>query len=214
MLVLGGGKLSFRAVIVYFVERVQALIKRVAQAAEKLRQLAKAAREKAAELAEAAKKKAEELARRAKEALKRKAGTTLKRDFAEVEIVDATGKPIGEFDGIDMKSGTFIEDKSATGIETLNPRTGKPFQTAEQWAAKQIYTKSVNRIENLKKAAETRATKSGSSVVPALEKIKDFRNLHFVIDSKNFNIARAVADELANLKKQYPDWHFTADFGK
>ncbi|MBO0940098.1 hypothetical protein J2I47_26380, partial [Fibrella sp. HMF5335] len=140
--------------------------------------------------------------------------TTPKRDFAEVEIIDATGKPIGEFDGIDMKSGTFIEDKSATGIGTINPRTGKPFQTAEQWAAKQVYTKSVNRIENLKKAAATRATKSGSSSIPSLGEIKDFKNLHFVIDSKDSSIASAVADQLANLKKQYPDWNFTAEFGK
>ena len=44
LLVLGGGKLSFRAVIVYLVERVQMLIKRMAQAAERLKQLAEAAK--------------------------------------------------------------------------------------------------------------------------------------------------------------------------
>lgn len=54
----------------------------------------------------------------------------------------------------------------AKGLNKLNPKTGLSAQTAEQFADKQIYQKTVKRIEKLKEAEATRATVNGSQVIP------------------------------------------------
>jgi hypothetical protein len=135
-------------------------------------------------------------------------------DFSGVEIVDHRGNPLGEFDGIDMSQKAFIENKSATGLETLNPRTNLPAQTPEDWAKKQIFDKTQIRIKNLENAIETRKTPGGSDSIPVIEQIRDFKKLHFRIDSDAPSVVKAVEAELENLKKASPDWEFTAQFGK
>ncbi len=138
---------------------------------------------------------------------------TSKVEYREVEIVNKTGKPIGEFDKIEQ--GSFVEEKSAKGLSILHPRTGKPIQTAEQWARKQVYEKSVTRIENLQnEAVSTRATKSGSQDIPSLEEIKSIRKLEFRIEGDSLELRKAVGKELQSLSQKYPDWKFTAEFGK
>jgi len=136
-------------------------------------------------------------------------------DYREVEIIDASGKPIGEFDGIDFSNKTFIEDKSASGFDRVNPRTGLPAQTPIQWATKHIYNKTVVRIENLKNSAvSTRVTKGGSQTIPSLSEIKDFKSLHFNLDGNNPELINAVHEQLTKLRTKYPDWTFTVEFGK
>ncbi|MFC3254090.1 PrsW family intramembrane metalloprotease [Paenibacillus sepulcri] len=102
------------------------------------------------------------------------------KSYHEVEIVDQRGNPVGEFDGIDLDKGIFIEDKTAKGLDIINPRTGLPAQTPQQFADKQILAKTRNRILNMQtKAVATRPTAHGSAEVPSLEEIKSIRQFVF-----------------------------------
>lgn len=138
---------------------------------------------------------------------------TLARFYRGVEIVDGTGSPLGEFDGVNMSRGRFIENKSASGLRRVNPRTGQPAQTPAQWAAKQIFKKTMTRIKNLGRAAKTRPTSGGSSNVPSLAEIRGIRHVHFVIDGSAPALRSAVFAELASLRTEHPGWIFTAEFG-
>lgn len=135
----------------------------------------------------------------------------LGRLIREVELVDANNSPVGEFDAIDMSGKRFIENKSATGIDKPNPRTGRPAQTAADWAAKQIARKTLTRIKALATAAAARG-KAGKSV-PSLGEIKGFRHIHFMIDGESPALRAAVFAELANLRATNPGWTFTVEFG-
>ena len=83
----------------------------------------------------------------------------------EIEIVDAKGKCLGKFDEIDLENKIYYEDKTAKGLDTVNPKTGKPTQTAQQFADKQIYTKTKNRINNLANSTGVREAKVKSFYV-------------------------------------------------
>jgi hypothetical protein len=135
----------------------------------------------------------------------------LGRLIREVELVDANNSPVGEFDAIDMAGKRFIENKSATGIDKLNPRTGKPAQTVAGWAAKQVTKKTLARISALATAAATRG--KGGKAVPSLGEIKGFRHVHFMIDGESPALRAAVFAELANLRTSNPGWNFTVEFG-
>ena len=137
------------------------------------------------------------------------------RDYKEIEIIDKNGSPVGEFDGIDMNKRTFIEDKTASGISNLDPRTNQPFQTEVQWSQKHIFNKTTERIKNLTTTAvATRITKKGSLTAPNLSDIIDFKHIHFHIDADYQKLINAANNDLLNLAKLHPDWKFTASFGK
>ena len=140
------------------------------------------------------------------------AAQSAKVEYKGVELVDSKGKALGEIDRIEGK--LFVEDKSAHGLSTKNPRTGLPYQTPEAWAKKQIFGKTVTRIENLAKSANTRTTVGGSPNVPPLSELKNVRSLEFRIESSTPQLQKAVEVELNNLKLQYPDWTFTVKYGK
>lgn len=55
----------------------------------------------------------------------------------EVETMNKNGSPLGEFDEIDLNKGIFYEDKTAKGLDVVNPRTGLLTQTPKQFADKQ-----------------------------------------------------------------------------
>jgi hypothetical protein len=129
--------------------------------------------------------------------------------FRNVEFVDARGSPLGEFDQI--ANGVLVEDKSARGLGTINPKTGKPQETADQWAQGQIFEKTDARISNLQKAVSTRTKDSNGA--PSLDEIKAMRHLEFRIESTAPEIQRAVQTQIDRLKAKYPDWTFTAKFG-
>jgi RHS repeat-associated protein len=129
-----------------------------------------------------------------------------------VEIVDARGASLGEFD--EIAPGRFIEDKSATGVGTPNPKTGRVHNTPADWAKKQIFDKTKTRINNLTMSATaTRPTPGGSPTVPTLAEIRSIRAIHFRIYSAESAIQAAVNAELANLRALFPGWTFTAQFG-
>jgi len=136
------------------------------------------------------------------------------KPLKEVEIVDKNGRPIGEFDEIDMKNGIIYEDKTAKGLDILNPKTGLPAQTAQQFADKQILTKTRNRINNLQNSAvSSRPTANGSPEVPSLEEIKGIRQFVFRLDGDTPELREAVERSLEQLRKEFPEYTFDVQFG-
>ncbi len=131
----------------------------------------------------------------------------------EVEIVNKRGESIGELDEIDLVNKIFYEDKSAQGLNKVNPKTGLPAQTPQQFADKQIFTKTSNRIEALEKATSTRATKNSSSEIPNLEDIKHIREFIFRLDGDTPELRQAVENSVNKLRKEFPDHKFSAIFG-
>ncbi|NJD51971.1 MAG: SH3 domain-containing protein [Candidatus Methanoperedens sp.] len=134
---------------------------------------------------------------------------TIKGIVRNVTLVDGNKSPLGEFDGIDMNKGEFLENKSAAGLDKPNPRTGLPQQSPKDWALKQIYKKTKVRISALASAAGT----TGTGKVPTIAQIRGFRQLRFLIDMDSPAIRAAVYAEIAKLKTENPGWSFSADFG-
>ncbi|GMU07579.1 hypothetical protein [Corallococcus caeni] len=132
--------------------------------------------------------------------------------YRNVEIVDSRGNPLGEFD--EIQPGMFIEDKSARNLDVLHPRAGQPMQTAEQWAAKQIYEKTTVRIRNLMtQASATRPAVGGTPKVPPLSELKKYRSILFRIEDGSPALREAVSKQLARLTQENPGWSFTATYG-
>jgi hypothetical protein len=129
------------------------------------------------------------------------------------EITDPKGTPTGEMDVI--RAGAIIEDKSAKGLGTVNPKTGRPFPGADEktWAEKQVYDKTAARIKNLQTGAATRPAKGGSRVYPSVKELQTVRKYEFAIDADTPALRIEVETQLANLRKQFPDWTFTARYG-
>ena len=139
-------------------------------------------------------------------------GVNVSREYRGVEIVDSRGSPVGEFDRVE--NGLLVEDKSALGLDRTNPKTGLPSQTPETWAQKQIYDKTVARIENLKNATGTRPTVDGTPSVPTLAEVQGIKNLEFRIQSASSEVRAAVEAQLQSLREKYPSWNFGAKYGE
>jgi hypothetical protein len=131
----------------------------------------------------------------------------------EVEIVNQRGESLGEFDEIDLVKNIFYEDKSAQGLDRVNPKTGLPAQTPQQFADKQIMTKTRNRINELENATSTRATKNGSTEIPDLDSIKNIREFVFRLDGNTPELKQAVENSLNQLRIEFPDYKFSVVFG-
>jgi hypothetical protein len=125
--------------------------------------------------------------------------------------VDARGHPLGEFD--EMAEGIFIEEKLALGFGQVHPRTGQPVQTMAQWAEKQIFQKTVVRLDNLQRAAATRPAAGGSSSVPTVPTILGIRKFQFKIMSTAPEVQSAVQAQLTCLHARFPAWEFSVIFG-
>lgn len=142
-------------------------------------------------------------------------GTTVAgKKYNEVEIVDHRGKPLGEFDEIDLENRVFYEDKTAKGLDRINPRTGQPAQTPQEFTDKQILGKTRTRIHNLmENAASTRPTANGSPEVPKLEEIKSIRDFVFRLDGDTPELRAAAENSLNRLRSEFPDYTFNILFG-
>jgi hypothetical protein len=113
-----------------------------------------------------------------------------------------------------LEKGVFYEDKTAKGLDRINPRTGKPTQTPQQFTDKQILEKTRTRIRNLMEhAAATRPTVSGSSEVPDLDKIKSIRDFVFRLDGDTPELRSAAENSLHKLREEFPDYTFTIMYG-
>lgn len=132
----------------------------------------------------------------------------------EIEIVNARGKCLGEFDEIDLQNKIFYEDKTAKGLDVVNPRTGLPSQTPEQFADKQIYTKTKNRINNLANSAGTREAKTNIvDNVPDILELQGIKNFVFRLDGDSPKLINAVQGSIKKLQVEFPDYTFDAIFG-
>jgi RsiW-degrading membrane proteinase PrsW (M82 family) len=142
-------------------------------------------------------------------------GTTVAgKQYNEVEIVDHRGNPLGEFDEIDLENRIFYEDKTAKGLDRINPRTGQPAQTPQEFTDKQILGKTRTRIHNLmENAAATRPTANGSPEVPDLEEIKSIRDFVFRLDGDTPELRAAAENSLNQLRSEFPDYTFNILFG-
>ncbi|WP_235947140.1 PrsW family glutamic-type intramembrane protease [Paenibacillus glycinis] len=135
------------------------------------------------------------------------------KSYREVEIVDQQGNPVGEFDEIDAEKGIFYEDKTASGLDKVNPRTGLPAQTPQQFADRQILAKTRNRINNMaSNAVSTRATAHGSADIPSLEQIKAIKRFVFRLDGDTPALRSAVENSLNRLRAEFPDHTFNVLF--
>ncbi|WP_339299443.1 WXG100 family type VII secretion target [Paenibacillus sp. FSL R5-0623] len=131
----------------------------------------------------------------------------------EVEIINQRGESLGEFDEIDLNKGIFYEDKSAQGLNKVNPKTGLPAQTPQEFADKQIFTKTSNRIFALENATSTRTTVNGSQEIPTLDDIKGIKEFIFRLDGDTPELRQSVDNSIKKLKKEFPDYKFSANFG-
>ncbi|HEX4611065.1 MAG TPA: DUF4157 domain-containing protein [Urbifossiella sp.] len=118
-----------------------------------------------------------------------------------VEITDASKNPTGEID--EVRGGVIREKKSALGIGTINPKTGQPFTNSSEkaWAEKQIYDKTMTRINNLGTADATRASAkmtedpaqgAGSRSFPTVKELQGVRKYEFVIESDTPTLRKEV----------------------
>jgi len=130
------------------------------------------------------------------------------------EITDSRGKPVGETDVI--RAGKIREDKSALGLHSINPRTGKPAPDSDErsWAERQIFKKTVNRINNLATADATRPAAGGSRVHPSIDELRTVREYEVVIDGDSPVLRAEVEAALGRLRLAFPRWKFTAKFGQ
>ncbi|ETT55417.1 hypothetical protein C162_03137 [Paenibacillus sp. FSL R7-269] len=134
--------------------------------------------------------------------------------YFEVEIINTEGKPIGEIDEIDMEKEIFYEDKQAKGLNIINPSTGLPAQTAQQWADKQILVKTRNRIQALRDGTATRVTKNGSKIIPEIESIRNFKEFVFRLDGDSLELKQATENAVNLLAQEFPGFKFSATFGR
>jgi hypothetical protein len=134
--------------------------------------------------------------------------------FKEVEIINSKGSPVGEFDEIDLRRGIFFEDKTAKGLNMINPKTGKLAQTPEQFVNKQIIQKTRARINNLfGTASATRPTVGGTPSVPSIDELRGIKEFVFRLEGDTPELKQAVEMGLNTLRKEFPDFQFNAEFG-
>ncbi|WP_148449106.1 hypothetical protein [Paenibacillus ihuae] len=135
-------------------------------------------------------------------------------NYYEVDIIDEGKKKLGEIDEIDMENKIFYEDKAAEGLDILNPTTGLPSQTPEEWAIKQILIKTRKRIDvALKTGASTSPTIKGSKIVPDIELIRDFKEFVFRLEGDSPELREATEKVVNQLRVEYPDYKFSALYG-
>ena len=79
------------------------------------------------------------------------------------------------------------------GLDAINPKTGKPAQTPEQFADKQIYTKTRNRIINLLNSTGTRQAKTNIvEGVPDISILQEIKKFVFRLDGDSRELREAV----------------------
>ena len=85
-------------------------------------------------------------------------------------------------------------------------------QTEIQWANKQIYKKTINRIDAINQS-EYSLSIVGSDSVPEIESLKNINNYVFRIDADTPQLRCAVEICLEKLRIKYPDYNFSAVYG-
>lgn len=128
------------------------------------------------------------------------------RSYKEVNI---HGNISTELDEVDLLNRIIYEDKSA---EKLYMETLDFPQTEEQWANKQIYKKTINRMEAINQM-EYSVSIVGSDSVPEMESLKSIKKYIFRIDADTPQLRKAVEKCLEKLREKYPEYNFLVVYG-
>jgi hypothetical protein len=135
----------------------------------------------------------------------------------------ATGKDsgdIGEFD--EMRSNVLYEEKNARGLYIIPPGQTQPQQTEAQWAERQIYRATVDRLSRLPTAVTTRPgnqeqdapnVPSSTRNIPTIQDVQGARSYVFRIQLNNDALRAAVEAQLVRLRIEFPGWTFGAEYG-
>lgn len=134
--------------------------------------------------------------------------------YNKVTLNDAKGNPLAEMDITDVENKKFVEEKSAEGIDKINPRTGNPQQSPDEWAKDQIFDHSENWITKLESADRVGYNGITQDEPPRLKDLREIKNLEFRIRSQNPRIMGAVEEQLGLLRTRFPDWRFSVVFGE
>lgn len=78
---------------------------------------------------------------------------------------------------------------------------------------KQIYNKTVNRIDTIQNASTTRLTTNGSQNVPSVSDIQSIINYVFRVNADTPALRTAAQSQINQLKIKYPSYNFSAQFG-
>ncbi|MGZ5007645.1 MAG: eCIS core domain-containing protein [Methylobacter sp.] len=125
-----------------------------------------------------------------------------------------------ELDRIDTKKGLIIEDKIAKGFE----RNPNPTKAAHDWAEKQIYTKTKNKIEFIQNNADHvyyDPKSNGSPHLPTLDQVKAIKHFEFRLKVNQSALSAdlmsvlqtEISSYIKTLKAEFPDWSFDVVFG-
>lgn len=123
--------------------------------------------------------------------------------------INIHGKINSELDEVDLIEGIIYEDKNASKLYIQNPDFP---QTEQQWANKQIFNKTVNRINSLQQSEFTLSS-TVSTVLPTTDSLRRIRTFVFRIDADTPELRSAVSEAIYRLSKMYPDYIFKAVFG-
>ena len=111
--------------------------------------------------------------------------------------------------------GGFIENKSASGFS--NPRNR---QTEAQWAERQIFEKTVKKLDFLSRpdvqagaSVESSGKPFGIAPDPSIAELSTYRAYQFRINGKSNALKIAVANTLQRLSQRFPEFEFSAKFG-
>lgn len=125
---------------------------------------------------------------------------------------------MGELDGIDLKNGIIYEDKAVKGLNIINPKTGKPQQSVEKWANKQIYEKTKTRIGNIDDAVDTKLpggiSLSDNVDVLSLDKIKNLKKFVFRLEGDSTDLRKAMSNVIEKLQREFPSYSFDVEYMK
>ena len=117
-------------------------------------------------------------------------------------------------DHIVPRSHSYQLYKTAKGLNVIDPKTGKPAQTPQRFVNRQIVKKTHARINNLlNTASRTRPTVNGTQNVPSLDEVKNIREFTFRLEGDTPELRKAVEGGLNQLRTEFPDFRFNAQFG-
>ena len=123
--------------------------------------------------------------------------------------VNIHGPRNSELDDVDLIDQIIYEDKDASSLYMENPNFP---QTEQQWAYKQIFNRTKNRILALQQE-QFRMSSKVSPTLPSTEGLRGIRTYVFRVNADTPALREAVQAEMDQLSELFPDYEFYAVFG-
>ena len=123
--------------------------------------------------------------------------------------VNIHGPRNSELDDVDLIDQIIYEDKDASSLYMENPNFP---QTEQQWAYKQIFNRTKNRILALQQE-QFRMSSEVSPTLPSTEGLRGIRTYVFRVSADTPALREAVQAEMDQLSELFPDYEFYAVFG-